>query len=196
MTKKSDELMKLFGQLFQRRGFVGAALASNMPESTRQYQNERGPMRILQLLEDKGELTNTAISEAFDIRPSSVSALISQLEEVNMVERHSSTEDKRVSLISLTAAGRKTLHAQDEYKNTAFSGLSDEEVDQLIANMRKMLAAMPAEDDNWSRGGDWSKGWNHNWKQSQRGGQRPMNPDAGPEGFAGHRGRPFGFDWK
>lgn len=195
MTKKTDELMKLFGQLFQRRGFVGAALTSNLPESARKYQNERGPMRILQLLDDKGELTNTNISEAFDIRPSSVSALVSQLEDVNMVERHSSPDDKRVTLISLTEAGHKTLHAQDGYKNTAFKGLSDEEIDQLITDISKMLDSMP-EDDDWTRSGGWTKGWNHKPNFPHTNHRSPMDPHDGSDRFGERHDWPFGFDRK
>ncbi|MFC6171840.1 MarR family winged helix-turn-helix transcriptional regulator [Loigolactobacillus jiayinensis] len=193
MTEKTDELMKIFGQLFQHRGFVGAAITSTQSKEQRQEQNQRGPLRVLQLLADKGELTNTAIAEAFDIRPSSVSALVSRLEAVAMIERHSSPTDKRVMLISLTTAGRKLLHAQDEYTAATLAGLSAAEVEQLSTLLKKVLAALPAEDNSWAQG------WNRGGKQAPwQGPTTPHNKPKtnGPEDFGGHNGWPFGFEQK
>ncbi|MFL2028256.1 MarR family winged helix-turn-helix transcriptional regulator [Loigolactobacillus zhaoyuanensis] len=195
MTAKNDELMKIFGQLFQHRGFVGAAITSTQSKEQRQEQNQRGPLRVLQLLADKGELTNAAIAEAFDIRPSSVSALVSRLEVVDMIERHSSPTDKRVMLISLTAAGRKLLHAQDEYTDTTLAGLSATEVEQLSTLLKKILATLPAEDNSWTQG------WHHGGKQPQAPWPGPTmshnKPKMNrPEDFGGRNGWPFGFEQK
>ena len=106
MTKTSEDLLKAFGGLIQKRPFMGA-VASSLRFGDRQRQPNQ--LRLLRLLDNKGELTNSDLVEALDIRPSSVSALVQKLEDLGLISRRESETDKRVQLIALTDDGKKFI---------------------------------------------------------------------------------------
>lgn len=177
----NDDLLMAFGRLFQHHRFVGAAMQSCQPETP--AADRRGPARLLPLWADKAELTNADIAEALDIKPSSVTALVKQLEDVGIVERHPSADDGRVMLISLTAAGKKRVDAAANWQQTAsdhlFNGLSPAEQQQLVALLNKLTETLPAEEDapDWqppfNQGARWGQGRQAGPAQwSQRGGRR------------------------
>ena len=67
MTQTSEALLKAFGQLLQKRPFMGA-IASSLRFGDQQRQPNQ--LRLLRLLDQHGELTNSDLVEALDIRPS------------------------------------------------------------------------------------------------------------------------------
>ncbi|MFT8837316.1 MarR family winged helix-turn-helix transcriptional regulator [Liquorilactobacillus satsumensis] len=144
MTYDSQELLTLFGRLFQQHAFVAAAIKSTRFGDQQRPQDNRGPLRLLQLLTEKEQLTNSEIVEELDIRPSSVSALVRKLEEEELVARRESPTDKRVLIISLTAKGTQFINdshkLKDELSESLFSALSAEEQQQLRTLLRKLLA--------------------------------------------------------
>jgi hypothetical protein len=57
MTYDSQELLTLFGRLFQQRTFISAAIKSWKFDD--HQQNQRGQFRVLHLLAEKDNLTNS-----------------------------------------------------------------------------------------------------------------------------------------
>ena len=107
MTEISRELLNSFGKLFQNRGFFLAISHHGDAMDRRAPQGGRGPMRLLQLFTQAPDgLTNAEISQILDIRPSSVSAMISRLEDRGLVQRVPSATDKRTMIIELTEQGQ------------------------------------------------------------------------------------------
>lgn len=153
MTYDSQELMTLFGRLFQQRAFVTVAMKSWKFDG--QKQNQRGQSRLLHLLAQKDNLTNSEIVEALDIRPSSVSALVSKLEASELIERHESPDDKRVSLISLTDKGRKFIDGskkfKDELSESMFESLTETEQQQLRSLLEKLIVDLEDKEPEWSK---------------------------------------------
>lgn len=149
MATTEQDLFKSFGRLMQHRRFVGMAMRSHM-QAGEQPQHRRGPGRLLRLLTTKDDWTNADIAEALDIRPSSVSAMVSRLEEEGLVTRHDSTDDKRVSLISLTAEGRQRIadfKAQREtFRTQSFASLNEDEQAQLNALLAKVADGLDQTD--------------------------------------------------
>ena len=76
------------------------------------------------------------------INPSSVSEMISKLENDGYVRRTIDPEDKRATLIMLTELGEaRTAELQDEKNDTLdkiFGNLSDDEKEQLIVLLEKL----------------------------------------------------------
>ncbi|MDN6697680.1 MAG: MarR family transcriptional regulator [Lacticaseibacillus paracasei] len=154
MTKTSEDLLKAFGGLIQKRPFMGA-VASSLRFGDRQRQPNQ--LRLLRLLDNKDELTNSDLVEALDIRPSSVSALVQKLEDLGLISRRESETDKRVQLIALTDDGKKFIETTGKLKtdlpDQIFSGLSEEEQAQLLTLIEKLSADLATRDDlSWPEG--------------------------------------------
>ncbi|GEN95473.1 MarR family winged helix-turn-helix transcriptional regulator [Pediococcus ethanolidurans] len=183
MAKDSQELLNLFGHLFQQRFFVGAAIRSSQTEDS-QESNQRGQLRVLRLLAQQEPLTNSQIVEKLDIRPSSASVLVSKLEEDGLVKKTNSPEDKRVTFISLTTEGRDAIEKSKKLKNdlsdSFFESLTNDEQEQLDGLLRKLLIDLENNAPKWDDKRKWSEFFN-----SSRG-FSPLNHRKFPQGFNFH----------
>lgn len=160
MQEMSQELLSLFGNLFQERFFVAAAVRSSQEDNTPQA-NQRGQLRVLRLLLAKEPLTNSQIVEELDIRPSSTSVLVSKLEESGLVKKAASPKDKRVTFISLTDEGRESLANSRKLKNelsdSFFENLSDEEQQQFVVLLQKLLKNLNDNSSKWDNRQNWTE---------------------------------------
>lgn len=190
MTETSEALLKAFGSLLQKRAFIGA-VTSSLRFGDRQRQPNQ--LRLLRLLDDKGELTNSDLVEALDIRPSSVSALVQKLEELGLLTRHESETDKRVQLIALTDDGRKFIETTGKLKtdlpDQIFAGLSEEEQADLLKLIDKLTADLATRDDlTWPEGKQfddmraWAERFHHGHHGPRRGYPGSFGA-GGPRGF-------------
>ncbi|GEP25217.1 MarR family winged helix-turn-helix transcriptional regulator [Lentilactobacillus diolivorans] len=155
MTYDSQELLNLFGKLFQQRAFMSAAIKSVQFGRSQDPQKNSNQLRMLHELASKKELTNSDIVEALDIRPSSVSAMVNKLEASGLIERHESPDDKRVSLISLTDKGQtfinETQRFKDQLSESLFASLTNDEQQQLRQLLGKLLNDLDEKmPDDWS----------------------------------------------
>ena len=192
MTKTSEDLLKAFGGLIQKRPFMGA-VASSLRFGDRQRQPNQ--LRLLRLLDNKDEQTNSDLVEALDIRPSSVSALVQKLEDLGLISRRESETDKRVQLIALTDDGKKFIETTGKLKtdlpDQIFSGLSEEEQAQLLTLIEKLSADLATRDDlSWPEGKQFDD--MREWAARFHHGHHEHGPRRGyPGGFGGG---PRGFD--
>lgn len=135
MTNSKD-LFNSFGDLMQNRAFMMAIMHQAKFGGPQAERGGRGQMRLLQLLEDSpAGLTNAEIAEILDIRPSSVSATLSRLEEAGLIVRENSASDKRVVIIKLSEKGQKMACHRDEGMND----LADQLFGSLTADEREEL---------------------------------------------------------
>ena len=85
------------------------------------------------------------LTEELRINPSSVSEMISKLENDGYVKRTVDPTDKRATLITLTELGEaRTAELSDERNerlDRAFGNLTDAEKEQLIALLEKLTEA-------------------------------------------------------
>lgn len=145
MSNTTSELLKQFGKLFGQPGFAQAAFqAQHFGQSPREHG--RGQERLLRLLADHDGISNADITTALDIRPSSVSALVSKLEDIGVIERRASADDKRVMLIYLTDKGQTLIDTnravRDDMSDSFFKNLTDEEREQLNNILSKLIDNM------------------------------------------------------
>ncbi|WP_057817728.1 MarR family transcriptional regulator [Schleiferilactobacillus perolens] len=185
MTEIADELLTTFRALMQKGTFRGA-MVSSWWEKQNQQPNQ---LRVLQLLVEKGELTNRDFVDALDIRPSSVSALVQKLEDAGFIERHDSPTDKRVQLIAVTDKGHQFVHTTTRFANDlpskVFQPLSAQEQSELLRLLSKLNAGIPEDVDfQWPEGKqfDRMRAWAEHFRQ---GGGRdfPNGFGRGPRGF-------------
>lgn len=138
MTQTTQKLMQLFSQINHQ---------PLMAKRTRHHHGDsiksgRGPQRLLRLLSHNDGLTNAEIAELLDIRPSSVSAGIKQLEANQLAVRQTSPVDKRVSSVHLTAKGQQLMNdwqnIHNEVTEKIFANLSETEQTELVTLLTKM----------------------------------------------------------
>lgn len=141
--------------------------------------NSSSQTRVLWILaRNDDQLTQSRLSEMLDIRPSSTSELLKKLENKGLITRTDDPDDRRVTIIKLTDAGKEII---DRTKRPNFDdmavdltvGLSEDEIKQLNALLKKMRAGIISGDDDDDQFGD----FNH------RGFRSPF----GRGGFNGHR---------
>ena len=90
--------------------------------------------RLLVLLDRYGELSQKQLVRELAIDPAAITRQLKALEQLGMVERHSDTQDARVTNVALTAAGRQavqsTMAQRNEYIERA---LGDWQADEIAA---------------------------------------------------------------
>lgn len=108
-----------------------------------------GQYRVMAELIDKDWMNQRDLCEVLDIRPGSLSELLSKLEEAGMIKRRPSQEDRRSMDLRLTSKGRKTSQqAEAERKQLeahVFDGLTPEEQDTLCRLLQKTIDGLQRE---------------------------------------------------
>ena len=101
-----------------------------------------GQKRVLMVLLKNQPMTQQKLTEHLDIKPGSVSEVLSKLENQGLILRQVNLKDRRTSDIYLTEEGMlKAKHAlAEKEKNYAsmFSCLSQQEKEELLVLLKKV----------------------------------------------------------
>lgn len=107
-----------------------------------------GQLRSIAALGREREMTAGELAKSADLTPASVTVMLDQLEAANIVQRHRSTEDRRVCNISLTSEGWELLNTKLAHWQAVWderlSGFTDAELDaaaRIIAEVTEMYNA-------------------------------------------------------
>lgn len=95
----------------------------------------RGQPRLLHVLWDQEGCTHSELAERIHVRPSTITKMLSRMEEAGFVERRKDPEDHRVSRVYLTAAGRDI----QERVHQVWQQLEREALDGFAADERATL---------------------------------------------------------
>jgi DNA-binding MarR family transcriptional regulator len=139
-----ESLRSAMGQMF------GAERRLRSRDHARPGELTYGKLRSIAALGREREMTAGQLAKSADLTPASVTGMVDQLEAANIVQRHRSTEDRRVCNISLTPEGwelleRKLAHWQALW-DERLAGFSDRELDaavRIIAEVTEMYNAAP-----------------------------------------------------
>ena len=111
----------------------------------------QGRGRMLGLLLDHGEMSQSHLAYHLGIRPQSLSEMLTKAEADGMIVRRQSTEDKRQTLVSLTEFGQSRVETfRENHRRQAaefLEPLTDEEKAALAELLRKLIDAKK-EDEN------------------------------------------------
>ena len=115
------------------------------PGHCRKHDRGFGRERVLEVISRyEAGVRQKTLTEELRINPSSVSEMISKLENDGYVRRTIDPTDKRATLITLTELGEaRNAELQDEKTaslSKAFGNLTDDEKEQLIALLEKLTA--------------------------------------------------------
>jgi DNA-binding MarR family transcriptional regulator len=97
-------------------------------------------------IENSEGITPTNLSHFQNVRKNTISSLINGLENQGLLQRENDPVDRRIFRLKITDAGRMVVKQlvpqQMEYMDSMSSELSDEEKDQLIVLLRKLLHSL------------------------------------------------------
>lgn len=106
--------------------------------------------RVLQIVDNRGQCTATAISQQMRITQATVTSIVDKLVRQNMVVRERSHTDRRQTNIVITEKGRQTIsEAPDPLQQKfveKFSALPDWQQASLIAALEHVATMLDAED--------------------------------------------------
>ncbi|MFH5811558.1 MarR family winged helix-turn-helix transcriptional regulator [Companilactobacillus sp. FL22-1] len=91
----------------------------------------QGQGKILLALSDNNNLSQKDLVERLNMTPQSVAEFVRKLESRGLVSRKKSTTDKRVTIVSLTEAGRLEIDKSMQVIPKYLRALSDEELQQF-----------------------------------------------------------------
>jgi DNA-binding MarR family transcriptional regulator len=108
---------------------------------------------VLNYLQAHESTIQQRIGSAMGIDPSTMVALVDQLEEAGLAKRRPHKRDRRAREVVITAKGRRSLERgrelAGEVEDAVLQGLSVPERRQLVALLRKAWAALPPQSP-WS----------------------------------------------
>ena len=132
------------GYLLSRAGGMAVRAFNDVMEPlglrTRQYA-------VLAYITEHGYSSQRRVAEALDLDPSTVVALVDDLEAAGWAERRQNPQDRRTRLIGVTPAGRKALRTAGgvvgNLNDDLLAPLTDDERETLLALLRRIIAPAP-----------------------------------------------------
>jgi DNA-binding MarR family transcriptional regulator len=132
------------GYLLSRAGGMAVRAFNDVMEPlglrTRQYA-------VLAYITEHGYSTQRHVAEALDLDPSTVVALVDDLEAAGWAERRQNPQDRRTRLIGVTTAGRKALRTAagvvGNLNDELLAPLADEERETLRELLRRVITPAP-----------------------------------------------------
>ena len=129
---------------------VGQALDDAYDAHYARHGLSPGRFTVLMMLAKAPEHTLTAgeLAECSSVTRASMTGLLDTLEAAGLVQRESSSEDRRRTLVRLTPVALEQLERMlpDHFRRTAalMAGLSEAERTTLVELLTKVAAAVPA----------------------------------------------------
>ncbi|MFC4270838.1 MarR family transcriptional regulator [Sneathiella chungangensis] len=104
---------------------------------------------VLYIVEHEDDMTQRDVAELLGLNDSAMTAMVTRLIRLKLIDRNRSWKDGRAWLLSLTPEGRDAL-AQlqaplDEFNATIDELLSDAEIDALVATLEKLTTRFNSE---------------------------------------------------
>ena len=107
-------------------------LLHRMPES------RDGQRRIMEILMEKGSLSQRELAELCDIRSGSLSELVAKMELNGYIARCPDPRDRRTLDVSLTEAGMLAAQALRDRRQDLYEGISREDQEALLGALERL----------------------------------------------------------
>ncbi len=124
-------------------------------ESLSKYNLTDSQMKVMRYLWHENCLSQTEIQKRMNIKPSSLTRLIDQLERKQFITRKISSKDSRVKLISLTEKGK--ILKKDSWdaiimlEEKLIKNFTDEEKELSLSFLNRMLNNILTEGDDYNK---------------------------------------------
>ena len=111
----------------------------------------KAPIVCLLAKQPTGELSQQELGMHFDLKPGSLSEILSKLEVNGLIERSRNPKDRRQLTIRLTETGRENARidqaARIRFREQAFGALTHDEREQLAEMLDKIRVTLEELDD-------------------------------------------------
>ena len=128
----------------------------------RNSEGKGSQSRILIILLENKEVSQRALTKHLGIQPGSVSEVLKKLEDNGLINRLASEDDRRTSILSLTAKGeeaaKKALSHKDQLYNEMLEVLDEKDKQELLALLEKL-------------NDDWDHKYHHKHKHKKKKGE-------------------------
>ena len=128
----------------------------------RNSEGKGSQSRILIILLENKEVSQRALTKHLGIQPGSVSEVLKKLEDNGLINRLASEDDRRTSILSLTAEGeeaaKKALSHKDQLYNEMLEILDEKDKQELLALLEKL-------------NDDWDHKYHHKHKHKKKKGE-------------------------
>jgi DNA-binding MarR family transcriptional regulator len=98
---------------------------------------------VLYVIAESQPISLKKLADAIHLTPGAITQLVDGLVQANYVNRTPSEQDRRVSVVTLTPEGSRTMSAMRRSKEELFTklvgGLTNEELSAFVGVQRKML---------------------------------------------------------
>lgn len=115
-------------------------------EGHRKGRLYHGQANLLLLISQNDGASQRELAEQMDIRPSSMTEMLTKLEQNGLIVKKRDNKDQRVMHIYLTEEGKKASEKITESKDTLaeslFTGLTEDEQEQLLILTQKLCASL------------------------------------------------------
>ena len=142
---KNNILDSVAEDLFSTLPLIGRSIRKKLLKTAlTSFKEDIAPphFEIMKLLEEAGMLHVAEIGERLQIARPQMTHLIDKLVDLDIVERQTDAEDRRMIDITLTNKGKTILKEHDSYIRDAtretLSCLTDEELQDLSASLKKL----------------------------------------------------------
>ncbi len=116
-----------------------------------QFAGKGSQERVLEILKERGDITQRELTERLGIKPGSSSELVAKLEYAGMIRRSPNDNDRRMMNLSLTEAGMKQAVKVDglreKRQEEMLSVLTSEEKGTLLGLLEKVNRGWEVRDD-------------------------------------------------
>jgi DNA-binding MarR family transcriptional regulator len=103
-------------------------------------------LHVMSMLERHGEMPMSRVAEALDVSLSNATGLVDRMEERGLVERIRVPGDRRVVIVRLTTAGRRSLADLEVFRDEAIgrivAQLDERQITRLAACLEDLKAAV------------------------------------------------------
>lgn len=110
--------------------------------------------RILTVLRENEPSSISHLADTALIKRSTVSRIVDRMRELGLVTTANNSEDSRITEVSMTAEGRRTLDSLTPMVarqfNRATQGVTEQELNQLVRTLQRIIAnlsRLPIEED-------------------------------------------------
>jgi DNA-binding MarR family transcriptional regulator len=112
---------------------------------------------VLAQLDKAGEMTLGELSQRMMVSNGNVTGLVDRLVSEGLIARRAAPRDRRVQMVKLTAAGRRTFRtmakANGDWISEIFGGLGGDEIDTLMGLLASTKESARQAIDNGGRNG-------------------------------------------
>ena len=111
-----------------------------------------GQMKLLSIISKNDGIIQRDLAEVLDMRPSSLTEMVSNLEKNSLISRKQDENDRRVMHVYLTEEGKKIIEsfkqAKDELHDSVFSCLTLDEKEKMLEIVRKVNSSLESLDSS------------------------------------------------